>query len=100
MLRAQGVNQLMVRVFCVPYTPGMDPTLKIVPCPCCKSVLYTLKPKDESDSVTWRLTADSPTIRKDPQGSFMNCPRCARRIALASGDESPGFRLSPKQHCP
>ena len=79
----------------------MEPTLKIVTCPCCKSVLYTLKTDDEADSVTWRLTPDSPTMRKDPQGSFMNCPRCGRRIALAVSDEleSPGFRLSARQNC-
>jgi hypothetical protein len=50
---------------------------------------------------SWRLTKDSPSIRRDAQGSFMKCPRCAKRIGLALGDElpSPGFEVAPQQDC-
>ena len=76
-------------------------TLKIVNCPCCKSVLYTLTPDPSKSPHTWRLSKDSPMIRKDGEASFMKCGRCGKRIALVMADElpTPGFKLAPGQNC-
>jgi hypothetical protein len=75
-------------------------TLKIVNCPCCKSVLYTLTPHVSNGKPTWRLSKDSPTIRKDGEGSFMKCGRCGKRIGLVGdAQQSSGFRLAPGQNC-
>jgi hypothetical protein len=78
-----------------------DPTLKVVNCPFCRSVLYTLACDESSEPPTWRLTKDAPTIRSDRGGAFIRCARCQRRVALVMGDEleSPGFELAPRQHC-
>lgn len=79
----------------------MQSTLRIIHCPCCKSVLYSLTANESTGKRTWRLTRDSPAVRTDPQGRFMHCPRCARRIELDMGDEleSPGFQVAPQQDC-
>lgn len=74
-------------------------TLKIVNCPCCKSVLYTLTPDAAKGPPNWRLSKDSPTIRKDAAGSFMKCGRCGKRIALVMGEELSGLKLAPGQSC-
>lgn len=79
----------------------MERTLRIINCPCCGSVLYTLRLEGTSGTKTWRLTKDSPSIKADHLGSFMNCARCAKRITLTIGDElqSPGFEVAPLQDC-
>lgn len=79
----------------------MQPTLRIINCPCCNRVLYTLASEKSRGKDTWRLTQDSPMIKKDPQGVFMMCARCGKRIALVMADEleSPGFELAAHQDC-
>lgn len=79
----------------------MERTLRIINCPCCASVLYALRLDEAGEAKTWRLSKDSPALRKDAQGAYMNCARCARRIGLAMADEleSPGFRVADEQPC-
>ena len=79
----------------------MERTLRIINCPCCGSVLYALRLDESGATKTWRLSKDSPAIRKDAQGSHMNCARCAKRIGIAMGDEleSPGFQVAAEQPC-
>ena len=79
----------------------MERTLRIINCPCCKSILYALKLDTRNDKEMWRLSQDSPMLRNDANGAFMMCSRCNKRIRLRMSDEleSPGFELSSEQDC-
>lgn len=81
----------------------MEPTIRIIACPCCKGVLYTLRSETTvGGRGPWRLGKESPAIKKDQHGNFMICPRCAKHIDLVFADEleSPGFRVAEKENDP
>ena len=70
-------------------------------CPCCKAVLYTLSPEvTRGGNQKWRLTQDSPAVRKDAKGSYVSCGRCRNRIAVEPAEgQGQGFVLAAKQEC-
>jgi hypothetical protein len=79
----------------------VEPTLKIVRCPCCSKPLYTLSTLSPSAKDGWELTKDSPPVQQDNDGPYMKCARCSRRIALVrqKAKGSPGFRVATGQKC-
>lgn len=75
-------------------------TIKEIPCPCCKKVLYRLS-LQESDGI-WLKTTDSPPMNNDKEGNCMMCPHCSKRIAMApvAGDLSgTAFEIAQDQKC-
>ncbi len=80
----------------------MEPTLRVVRCPCCKGPLYTLSTLSPRAEAGWQLTKDSPQIQKDRDGPFMKCARCSRRIAIVRMRKKPGtpdFEVAANQKC-
>ncbi len=80
----------------------MEPTLRVVRCPCCKRPLYTLSTLSPRGEAGWQLTKDSPPLQKDRNGPFMKCPRCSRRIAIVKNRKAPGvpeFQVAANQKC-
>lgn len=76
-----------------------EPSIKLVACPCCRAPLYCLE-WDRASS-KWLVAKDSPALSYDAGGSFMECPRCARRIAIIEAPvhaEEPFF-VAARQDC-
>ena len=82
-------------------TTGSEPTIRVVRCPCCKALLYTLSTV-AGGSGGWELTEDSPRVRHDKDGPYMKCAKCSRRIALLRnrpGKGEPPYHVVPNQKC-
>ena len=79
----------------------MEPTLRLVRCPCCTKPLYTLSTLSPSARDGWQLTGDSPPIQQDKDGPYMKCPQCLRRVALVrqKAKGAPGFQVVAGQKC-
>lgn len=78
----------------------MEPTQRLVRCPCCKAPLYTLTTVKPGGQAGWELAKDSPPIEKDDNGPYMKCRHCSRRIGVVKDGRSPaGFRVPPGQKC-
>ncbi len=80
----------------------MEPTVRVVRCPCCRNPLYTLSTLSPRAAQGWQLTKDSPQVQKDKDGPFMKCPQCSRRIAIVKGrkaEGAPEFEVVPNQKC-
>jgi hypothetical protein len=78
---------------------GSEPTIRVVRCPCCRALLYTLSTVSGGG---WELTEDSPRIKHDKDGPYMKCAKCSRRIALLKnrpGKGEPAFHVVPNQKC-
>lgn len=69
-------------------------------CPCCGKQLYKHILVSANPDV-WSRSADSPRIKQDAKGDFMDCRHCKRRIAFerAMGPEGWILRPSEKQDC-
>jgi len=73
--------------------------IKLVACPCCRAPLYSLV-WDRFTS-RWEVSSDSPLLGYDAEGSFMECRRCARRVAIIEAPqhaEEPFF-VAARQNC-
>jgi len=79
----------------------MEPTLRLVRCPCCSKPLYTLATLSPSARDGWELTKDSPPVKQDNDGPYMKCAQCSRRIALVrqKAKGAFGFRVATGQKC-
>ena len=80
----------------------MEPTIRVVRCPCCKKPLYTLSTVTPRATQGWRFTRDSPPVQKDKDGPFMKCRQCSRRIALVkprAAEGAPDFEVAANQKC-
>jgi uncharacterized protein YbaR (Trm112 family) len=76
-----------------------EPSIKLVACPCCRAPLYTLE--WNRSTAKWDVAKDSPSLAYDAEGSFMECVRCRRRIAIIEAPvhaEEPFF-LAALQSC-
>jgi endogenous inhibitor of DNA gyrase (YacG/DUF329 family) len=51
-----------------------------VPCPSCGKALYSAVSLDDGVDAG---AVESPKVRHDGAGDYMNCPHCARRVAMA-----------------
>jgi endogenous inhibitor of DNA gyrase (YacG/DUF329 family) len=51
-----------------------------VPCPGCGRALYSAVSLDDGVDAG---AVESPKVRRDSGGDYMNCPHCGRRIAMA-----------------
>jgi hypothetical protein len=60
----------------------MEPTIRVVTCPCCKNILYAFERHATKKSETWKITKDSPVIQNDSEGHFMKCGNCSKRVAI------------------
>ena len=67
-----------------------EPSIKLVACPCCRAPLYSLV--WDRFASKWEAGRDSPPVSYDAEGSFMECRRCARRIAII---EAPAYAEEP-----
>jgi DNA-directed RNA polymerase subunit RPC12/RpoP len=80
----------------------MEPTIRVVRCPCCKGPLYTLSTVSPRGEAGWQLANGGPELQQDRDGPFMKCPRCSRRIAIVKNRKSPGappFEVVVNQKC-
>ena len=79
-----------------------EPTIRVVRCPCCKSLLYSLSTVSPGGEHGWELTKDSPEVKHDKDGPYMRCPKCARRVALLKnkpGKGEPPVQVVRNQKC-
>ena len=60
----------------------MDPTIRAIICPYCKNILFALEPDAKGGGAAWKITPDSPAVQNDAQGHYMNCAKCAKRVAV------------------
>jgi hypothetical protein len=60
----------------------MEPTIRAITCPCCRQFLYALEMDTANKAEGWKMTADSPPVREDPDGYFMKCGQCSKRVAI------------------
>jgi endogenous inhibitor of DNA gyrase (YacG/DUF329 family) len=51
-----------------------------VPCPACGKALYSAVSLDDGVDAG---AVESPKVRSDRAGYYMNCPHCAERIPMA-----------------
>ena len=51
-----------------------------VPCPSCGKALYCAVSLDDGVDAG---AVESPKVRRDSAGDYMNCPHCAQRIPMA-----------------
>ena len=51
-----------------------------VPCPSCGKALYSAVSLDDGVDAG---AVESPKVRHDGSGDYMNCPHCARRVPMA-----------------
>lgn len=79
----------------------MEPTIRVVTCPCCKSMLFALEMDKADARAGWQITKDSPELKKDGDGHYMKCGTCSKRIALEriSGMGMDSWRLAAAQNC-
>ena len=79
----------------------MEPTLRAVLCPCCRNLLYALEMAHAKDKASWTLAKGSPAIQADPEGDFLRCPRCSKRVALEKNPSGSGLEwgLAAIQKC-
>ena len=79
----------------------MEPTLRMVRCPCCRKPLYTLSTLAPSGDKGWELTKDSPPVERDRDGPYVKCRQCSRRIALVRGRAKGAFayEVAASQKC-
>lgn len=79
-----------------------EPTIRVVRCPCCRSLLYSLSTMEPGGVAGWQLTKDSPEVKHDKDGPYMKCPKCSRRVALLKSKPSPGeppIQVARNQKC-
>ena len=76
-----------------------EPSIKLVACPCCRAPLYSLV--WDRFAAKWEAGKDSPPVSYDAEGSFMECRRCARRIAIieAPAHAEEPFFVAVRQTC-
>jgi hypothetical protein len=76
-----------------------EPSLKLVACPCCRAPLYSLV--WERFTSKWQVSNDSPSLGYDAEGSFMECRRCTRRVAIIEAPEhaEEPFFVAVRQNC-
>jgi len=76
-----------------------EPSIKLVACPCCRAPLYSLV--WDRFASKWEVSNDSPPVSYDAEGSFMECRRCARRVAIieAPAHAEEPFFVAVRQNC-
>jgi len=79
----------------------MEPTIRVITCPCCKKILYAFERDAAKKGETWKITQDSPAIQDDSEGHFMKCRSCSKRIAVekAAGSGIERWTVSAAQKC-
>ena len=79
----------------------MEPTIRVVTCPCCKNILYAFELDKSKTGGKWQITKDSPAIRSDSEGNFMKCANCSKRVAIekVSGSGIERWTVSAAQKC-
>ena len=79
----------------------MEPTIRVVLCPCCKKILYAFERDAKKKGETWTITQDSPAIQSDGEGHFMKCASCSKRVAVekASGSGIERWTVAAAQKC-
>jgi len=79
----------------------MEPTIRVVTCPCCKKILYAFERDATQKQETWHITKDSPAIQDDSEGHFMKCRSCSKRISVekAHGSGIERWTVSAVQKC-
>ena len=79
----------------------MEPTIRVVTCPCCKQILYAFARDASKKQETWEITNDSPAIQNDSEGHFMKCRNCSKRVAVekTTGSGIERWTVSAAQKC-
>jgi len=60
----------------------LEPTIRAITCPHCKNILFALELGAKDGGTVWNITKDSPAVKDDAQGKYMNCGNCTKRVAL------------------
>jgi hypothetical protein len=79
----------------------MEPTIRVVTCPCCRKILYAFERDATKKKEAWEITKDSPAIQDDSEGHFMKCASCSRRVAVekVTGSGIERWTVSTTQKC-
>ena len=64
-------------------------------------MLYALGLDMAAAGASWEMTKDSPAVRQDRDGHFVDCPSCSKRVALEkiTVEGQPRWLVSAKQKC-